>query len=146
MSVHLIADQLALAEAPCVTSSFQAEDVVILHMLRLTTPRIPVLFLDTFHHFPELFEYRDRLVDQWQLNLVTLRADVPAVGLWATSTNACCAKHKVEPLFAALESYDMWVTGLRREQSPSRAALEEIESFTLPGGKAIRKVSPLARW
>lgn len=146
MTAPFIDDQLAVASAPCVTCSFQAEDVVLLHMLRELRPNIPVLFLDTFHHFAELLTYRDLMLEQWKLNVVTLRAEAPSVGLWQTNTNACCAKHKVEPLFMALESYDTWFTGLRREQSPSRAALEEVESFTLPSGKAIRKVSPLARW
>jgi phosphoadenosine phosphosulfate reductase len=54
--------------------------------------------------------------------------------------------HKVEPLFGALERYDTWFTGLRREQSPSRATLDEIEPFSLPTGTVLRKVSPLAHW
>jgi phosphoadenosine phosphosulfate reductase len=150
MSPHsirgVIADQLALATAPCVTTSFQADGVVLLHMLRALRPEIPVLFLDTLHHFDELLEYRDRITEQWKLNVITLRAGEPSIGLWQASTSACCARHKVEPLFAALAAYDTWFTGLRREQSPSRAGLAEIESFVLPNGKAIRKINPLARW
>ena len=135
-----------VATAPCLTCSFQAEDVVVLHMLRELRPHIPVLFLDTVHHFAQTYAYRDELTRLWQLRLVNLRAEDPAPGLWQTSTDQCCARHKVGPLFAALESYDTWFTGLRREQSPSRASLEEIEPFRLPSGKVIQKVSPLARW
>ncbi len=135
-----------VATAPCLTCSFQAEDVVVLHMLRELRPDIPVLFLDTVHHFAQTYEYRDELARLWQLRVVNLRAEVPAPGLWQTSTDECCARHKVGPLFAALESYDTWFTGLRREQSPSRARLEEIEPFSLPSGKVIQKISPLARW
>ena len=50
------------------------------------------------------------------------------------------------PLFSALEAYDVWFTALRREQSPSRANLAEVEPFRLPTGKMLRKVSPLAGW
>jgi len=135
-----------VATAPCLPCSFQAEDVVVLHMLRELRPDIPVLFLDTVHHFAQTYEYRDELARLWQLRVVNLRAEVPAPGLWQTSTDECCARHKVGPLFAALESYDTWFTGLRREQSPSRARLEEIEPFSLPSGKVIQKISPLARW
>ena len=141
-----IAYQLGLAGAPCVTTSFQAEGLVLLHLLRAVRRDIPVLFVDTLHHFDEVLDYRDRMVKQWNLNVITLRAEAPAVGLWQASTNACCARHKVEPLFAALDAYDTWFTGLRREQSPSRAALEAIDTFVLPNGKAIRKVNPLAHW
>jgi phosphoadenosine phosphosulfate reductase len=142
----VVADALASAKAPCITSSFQAEDVVVLHMLRQIQPDIPVLFLDTFHHFAETIAYRDALTEQWHLNLVNLRAAEPKVGLWETSTDDCCARHKVGPLFAALEGYDAWFTGLRREQSPSRAALLEVERFRLPSGRSLAKISPLARW
>ena len=143
---QVIADALASARSPCLTSSFQAEDVAVLHMLRERRPDIAVLFLDTFHHFAETLAYRDELATLWQLNLVNLRAAEPSVGLWRTSTDACCARHKVGPLFAALEQYDVWFTGLRREQSPSRATLREVEEFQLPTGKRLAKISPLAGW
>ena len=142
----VIAGQLEGATAPCLTCSFQAEDVVVLHMLRGLAPQIPVLFLDTVHHFAQTYEYRDRLTERWGLNLVTLRAAEPSPGLWQQSTSACCARHKVEPLFAALQNYDVWFTGLRRAQSPSRASLAEVEPFALPSGKVLTKVSPLAQW
>ncbi|PYQ98473.1 MAG: phosphoadenylyl-sulfate reductase [Acidobacteria bacterium] len=142
----VVAAALETSATPCITCSFQAEDVVVLHMLRELRPDIPVLFLDTVHHFAQTYTYRDQLADAWQLRVVNLCAAEPSPGLWQTSTNACCAKHKVEPLFSALESYDVWFTGLRREQSPSRASLGEVEPFTLPSGKVIRKTSPLARW
>jgi phosphoadenosine phosphosulfate reductase len=143
---QLIADELARASAPCVTSSFQADCVVLLHLIREVRPDVPVLFLDTVHHFAETYEYRDRIASAWDLRLVNLRAADPRPGLWQQDTHACCARHKVEPLFSSLAGYDVWFTGLRREQSPSRASLEQTESFTLPGGKVLRKVSPLAHW
>ena len=142
----VVAGQLEAARTPCLTCSFQAEDVVVLHMLRQTSPNIPVLFLDTVHHFAQTYAYRDELAERWALNLINLRATEPSPGLWQTSTDACCARHKVEPLFSALEGYDVWFTGLRREQSPSRANLSHLEPFRLPSGQVIRKVSPLATW
>ena len=142
----VIADALAAATAPCITSSFQAEDMVLTHLVRRAQPDIPVLFLDTLHHFAQTLEYRDQMAQEWGLNLITLRAPQPSIGLWqAESTTACCQRHKVEPLFAALAGYDTWFAGLRREQSPSRANLQENEPFQLPN-KEIRRVSPLATW
>jgi phosphoadenosine phosphosulfate reductase len=145
-AVDLIAEQLETANAPCVTSSFQAECVVLVHMLHEIAPDIPVLFLDTVHHFEQTLAYRDEIVERWRLNLVTLRAAEPSPGLWQQDSKACCERHKVEPLFGALANYDVWFTGLRREQSPSRATLAEVEPFRLPQGREIRKVSPLALW
>jgi len=143
----VIARALVDATAPCLTSSFQAECVVLTHLLREQRADVPVLFLDTVHHFAETLAYRDEMTRRWNLNLVTLRAAQPQVGLWeAESTEACCRRHKVEPLFTALEGYDVWFTALRRDQSPSRANLQEIEPFRLPSGRIIRRVSPLAAW
>jgi phosphoadenosine phosphosulfate reductase len=142
----LIALELDRAKNPCVTSSFQAECVVLVHMLRQYRRDIPVLFLDTVHHFDETYRYRDEIAAAWNLNVVTLRAAEPAPGLWRESTQACCGRHKVEPLFAALEGYDTWFTGLRRDQSPSRAGLQEVEPFMIGEAATVRKVSPLAGW
>ena len=142
----VIDEALAGATRPCVTSSFQAEDVALVHLVRARRPDIPVLFLETFHHFKETLAYRDEIARAWDLNLVNLQAAEPQIGLWQTDTTACCGRHKVGPLFAALEDYDVWFTGLRREQSPSRANLQPIDDFRLPSGKVLRKISPLATW
>lgn len=142
----VIAREIEAGGLPCVTSSFQAECVVLVHMLQQKQPGLPVLFLDTAHHFADTYAYRDEIARRWGLNLINLRADQPSVGLWKESTQACCGRHKVEPLFRALQDYDVWFTGLRRDQSPSRANLQEVEPFALPTGKTLRKVSPLAGW
>ena len=144
--LEALARAVASGNAPCITSSFQAECVVLTHMLLESKPDIPVLFLETFHHFAETLKYRDEMTAAWNLNLINLKAAEPKVGLWQTSTEQCCALHKVGPLFSALEQYDVWFTALRRDQSPSRANLQEVEPFRLPSGKVIQRVSPLASW
>jgi phosphoadenosine phosphosulfate reductase len=145
-AADIVAAQLESPGVPCITCSFQAEDMVVLHMLRQVKPDVPVLFLDTVHHFAQTYAYRDEIAARWKLNVVNLRAEEPSPGLWQTSTDQCCARHKVGPLFSALEAYDTWFTGLRREQSPSRANLAPVEPFKLPSGKTIQKVSPVAMW
>lgn len=137
----------------CITCSFQAEDMVVLDMARRVEPRVSVLFLDTGYHFPETYTYRDRMARLWQLNLVNLTPSQTVAQqesefgvLHRTDPGRCCRLRKVEPLQAALSGFDVWLTGLRREQSPTRAALEEVEHTTLASGRVIRKVNPLARW
>jgi phosphoadenosine phosphosulfate reductase len=63
----------------CLTSSFQAEDMAVLHLLRQRIPDVPVLFLDTGYHFPQTYEYRDRMAKEWSLQLVNVlpRQTVP---------------------------------------------------------------------
>lgn len=150
---QFLLENLKQNEGVCVTSSFQAEDVVLLHMVRERLPRVPVLFLETGYHFPETLEYRDRIAAVWDLNLITIVppqsvADQEAQFgiLHQTAPDRCCALRKVGPLFDALASYQVWVTGLRRQQSKSRAHLQMEEDFKLPGGSVLRKLNPLAEW
>jgi len=137
----------------CLTSSFQTEDMVVLHMLREHLPKVPVIFLETGYHFPELIAYRDRMVVEWDLNLVnalpktTLEEHEREFGLLhIVEPTMCCAIRKVEPLMRSLEPFSWWFTGLRREQSPTRAGLKKVEDHRLPTGKMMKKVSVLADW
>ena len=84
------------AGAPiCMTSSFQTEDMVVLHMLRQHLPDVPVIFLETGYHFKELLAYRDRMTAEWKLNLVnalpktTLKEHEAEVSACCTS----CSRH-----------------------------------------------------
>jgi len=137
----------------CLTSSFQAEDMAVLHLLRGRIPGVPVLFLDTGYHFPQTYEYRDRMAKEWSLHLVnvlptrTVPEQESAFGmLYQTDPTRCCQLRKVEPLLGALEPFDVWFTGLRREQSPTRKNLKKVELHRLPTGKTLWKVSLLADW
>src|SRR5258708_32079872 len=56
----------------CLTSSFQAEDMIVTQLLKERIPDVSVLFLDTGYHFPQTYEYRDRMASQWSLNLVNV--------------------------------------------------------------------------
>jgi phosphoadenosine phosphosulfate reductase len=151
----LVNRQIAAANKAdiCVTSSFQAEDMVVVHLVREAISDVPVIFLDTGYHFSETYEYRDRLAHEWNLNLVNV---LPALTvaeqesqfgiLNQTAPDRCCGMRKVGPLFASLEPYRLWFTGLRREQAKTRANLQPVDAFTLPTGKQLQKISPLADW
>ena len=146
----------ALAEntgLPCFTCSFQAEDMIVLDLLRKRVPDIPVLFLETGYHFAATYAYRDRMTQAWNLNLKNLAAKKSVAEQEAeigilnrTDPGKCCNLRKVEPLFEALQQYDVWFTGLRREQSPTRKNLKIAERHELASGKVLLKVSPLAAW
>jgi phosphoadenosine phosphosulfate reductase len=151
---ELVLRELAAATGDIVvTNSFQAEDMVLLHMVRQTLPDVPVVFLDTGYHFAEVYTYRDNMAKAWGLNLINLLPDLTVAEqesqfgiLNQSEPSRCCGMRKVKPLFAALEQYALWLTGLRREQAKSRAALKATEDFSLPSGRTIRKLSPLTEW
>ncbi len=150
---EIITAALRESSCACITCSFQAEDMVVVHLVREQLRDIPVLFLDTGYHFAEVYQYRDEMAARYQLNLVnvTPAQTVPQQEsqfglLYHSQPDRCCKFRKVEPLFAALQDYDVWFTGLRRVQSPTRANLQINDRFPLPSGKQLLKVSPLADW
>jgi phosphoadenosine phosphosulfate reductase len=142
-------DRLAIA------TSFQSSGLVILHMMRQIREGLPVLFIDTGFHFPETLSFKDEIVKLWGLNLVELRgehgsaerqAEIYGPKLYERDPDRCCQINKVEPLQPALEGYDGWISGLRRDQSPLRAQTPILEAQMLRSGSEILKVHPLARW
>ncbi|MCI4346591.1 MAG: phosphoadenylyl-sulfate reductase [Thermoplasmata archaeon] len=138
-----------------VGSAFGKDGVVLLHLLRTQGYDFPVLFLDTGYHFPETLAYRDELARELSLSVVNLSPSesVDAQGarlgaeLFARNPDLCCELRKVEPMRAALRGYSAWFTGLRRDQSPARAATPVVEWQELSSdGAGVFKVNPLARW
>lgn len=138
---------------PCLTSSFQAEDMAVTDFARKRIADIPVIFLETGYHFAQTYEYRDRMAKEWSLNLVNAMPEktVPEQEsefgiLNRTDPARCCQLRKVDPLMRALEPFDIWFTGLRRDQSPTRKNLKKVELHKLPSGKTLWKISLLADW
>ena len=148
-----LASEIAGKGDVCLTCSFQAEDVLLTRLAIELDAKIPILFLDTGYHFKDTYEYRDQIAGEWKLNLINLLPEKTVAEqeaehglLYQLAPDQCCRLRKVEPLFTAVAGYRVWLTGLRREQARSRAALEEVAMFTLPGGKQVLKLAPLAAW
>src|SRR5207302_1428057 len=111
---------------------------------------IPVIELDTELFFKETYETRDALVERYGLELI--RPEVMGVAaqhrqegpnLWERDPDRCCHIRKVEPLERALAPYGAWISGIRRDQSPSRAATPKLQWSERYG---VWKVHPLADW
>ena len=159
LSHHSAADLIAetlqqKAGAPlCLTCSFQAEDMIVLHLLRGRVPSVPVVFLETGYHFAETYAFRDQIAAEWNVTVVNAlpkqsvaQQETEFGILYRDDPAKCCQLRKVEPLMQSLEPFEIWFTGLRREQSPTRKNLQKVEQHRLPSGKTILKVSPLADW
>ncbi len=149
----LIARVLRKRGRAAISCSFQASGLALLHMLRRFEPDIPVLFIDTGYHFPETLELRDRLTREWRLNLINLMPEEPVAEqearsgpLYRFDPDRCCHLRKVEPLHRSLAGFDIWFTGLRRDQGASRVELPRVERMLLPSGHVVEKVNPLADW
>ncbi len=133
-----------------VLSSFGAESAVLLHMVAEADPGLPVLLLDTGQLFPETLAYRDTLLRRLSLTDVRSTAPAPAAlaqqdpdgRLHARDSVACCALRKIGPQEAALRGIAMVVTGRKRYQATTRAALPLVEA----GTDGRLRLNPLAGW
>lgn len=134
--------------------SFGAEDVALVDMVHRINPSVPLFYLDTDFLFAETYATRDRIIKHYDLkpaqvlqvkSLLTpeRQAELHGDALWAKEPDRCCQLRKVEPLTRVLQGFDAWITGIRRDQAPSRAnagLIEWDQKFELV------KVNPLARW
>src|SRR3954471_621839 len=118
-------------ERTAVASSFQAEGTCVIDMAVKLEPGIPVLFLATGFHFAETLASKEQRTERLGLNVVDLVGEHPvesqaaAFGerLYERDPDLCCKMNKVDPFSVALHDYDVWATALRRDSSPSRAAV-----------------------
>lgn len=149
-AVDRYGDRVALS------SSFGAEDVVLIHMLYKLGKRAKVFTLDTLRLPTETYQVIDEIRDRYDIDLEICYPDLTAVdrmvkdrgyNLFYNSIEErerCCGLRKVEPLNRALKDLDAWVTGLRRDQAATRSSVAKVEIDAVHGG--IVKVNPLADW
>ncbi|CAK0770688.1 Adenosine 5'-phosphosulfate reductase [Azospirillaceae bacterium] len=141
----------ALTGRLAAVSSFGAESAVLLDILAQVDRAAPVIFLDTGKLFAETLAYRDALIARLGLSNVCtvqpcgedLQRSDPNGDLWRSDPDSCCFLRKSEPLDAALAPFDAWITGRKRFQAKSRAALSTIEGDPVTGKI---KINPLATW
>lgn len=134
--------------------SFGAEDVVLVDMMLRLNPEAVLFYLDTDFLFPETYEVRDRIIAKYGLkdsqvvgmkSLLSPDEQAKQYGdaLWSRNPDQCCGIRKVEPLERILKKHSAWITGIRRDQSPTRAntgLVEWDQKFQLV------KINPLAAW
>lgn len=132
--------------------SFGAEDVVLVDMLQKISPKTDIFYLDTDFHFKETYETRDRMAERYPgIPFVEVKPEITPEEqaaqygdeLWKTDANKCCDIRKVQPLTKILSKYEAWITGIRRDQAPTRANAKKIEYDVKFG---LVKFNPIASW
>jgi phosphoadenosine phosphosulfate reductase len=132
------------------TSSFQSHSLVLLHILSRVDKFIPVFFINTGYHFPETLTFRDKIAQEFELTLIDLVSEMPKYMqrnvegrlLFASDPDHCCDINKVYPLDAAMRSYDVWINGVRADQSATRAAMLEEQ----PAAHGVLRYHPMLNW
>ena len=123
--------------------SFQKEESVLLDMLFAIDPNARVFALDTHYLFPETYELWRETEERYGVTIEKFEGAPVEDGLWETKPDLYLAKAKVEPLNRALLDLDCWITGVRRDQSPTRANAEKLG---WDAAHEIYKANPLADW
>lgn len=139
----------ALGLKTAAISSFGAESAALLHVIAREKADVPVVFLETGQHFLQTLSYRTQLTKALGLTdvrLVTPDAEEKATldardDLWKTDADACCDLRKVRPLARATAGFNALITGRKRYQAATRAALKPFE--VLDG---VLRINPLADW
>jgi phosphoadenosine phosphosulfate reductase len=131
-----------------ISSAFGPSSLVVMHALHELGIRLPVLFVDTLHHFPETLAQVEQVREQYDLDLRVYRPEESLEAfearygpkLWERDLDLYQQVAKVEPFNRATEGFDAWITGRRRQQSETRAELP------MAGGSPEVKINPLADW
>jgi len=121
--------------------SFQKEESVLLDMLLQVAPDARVFTIDTGVLFPETIETWRAFEDRWGVKVEVFDARSPDGRPW--TADRCCSDRKVDALQRALVGLEAWVTGIRREQAPTRARAGMLDWDESHG---LYKVNPLVDW
>jgi phosphoadenosine phosphosulfate reductase len=137
-------------------TSFQGAGLVMIDLARKHDLKFPVFTLDTGLLFPETVALKKRLEEFFEFEIESLepdlsvdeQADIHGPELWQRDPDLCCTVRKVLPLQSKLADLDCWMTGLRRQQSDTRAniGLIEVYIFDEASGREIVKLNPMANW
>lgn len=135
-------------------TSFQGAGLVMLHLARQNQLPFPVFTLDTGLLFPETLALKKRLEDFFGIAIESLepdlsiaeQADINGPELWKHNPDLCCTIRKVLPLRDKLTDLGCWITGLRRQQSSTRAHIGIIELYSFDETSDIVKLNPMANW
>ena len=132
------------------TSSFQTHSLVLLHVLSRIDRSIPVVFINTGFHFPETIQFRNQITSLLGLNTVDLRSGtsrLEQIGsdgrfLFASDPDRCCQMNKTFPLEPWLLENDVWINGVRADQSAARSAMK-VEQ---PAPRGVTRFHPMLHW
>ena len=123
--------------------SFQKEESVLLDLLLALEPKARVFAIDTHHLFPETYELWRQVEERYCIQVEVFEGPPVKDELWETKPDLYLSIAKVEPLTRALLDLDCWITGIRRDQSPTRA---DAPKLGWDEAHELWKANPLADW
>ena len=123
--------------------SFQKEETVLLDLLFGLEPKARVFAIDTHFLFPETYELWRILERRYGTTIESFEGPPVEDGLWEANPDLYLSIAKIEPLNRALLDLDAWITGIRRNQSPTRAGAPKL---AWDARHELWKANPIADW
>tara|TARA_Y100001972_G_C7664717_1_gene335808 strand:- start:3500 stop:4156 length:657 start_codon:yes stop_codon:yes gene_type:complete len=114
------------------TSSFQTHSLVMLHIISRIDNSIPVYFLNTGYHFPETVSFKDQIASEFRLQVKEVKSSMPRYMqkdhegrlLFTSDPDHCCYINKTAPTEHLLRNHDIWINGVRADQSAVRKSMK----------------------
>ena len=132
------------------SSSFQTQSIPMLHLISSIDNSIPIYFLDTGYHFPETLTFRDEVAELLGLEVRIIRSPIEKIKqrhenghlLFASDPDHCCFLNKTLPMGPVLHDFDVWISGVRRDQSSVRKQFD----YEQPGKHGTTRLHPMLEW
>ncbi|MDA7927769.1 phosphoadenylyl-sulfate reductase [Akkermansiaceae bacterium] len=132
------------------SSSFQTHSIPMLHLIGQYIPETPIVFLNTGFHFPETLMFRDQIANLLNLNIVNVESNISKIAqrdannrfLFASDPDYCCYLNKTLPMEAMLIENDIWINGVRKDQSANRKNFE----YEVKGPHNTLRFHPMLEW
>ena len=153
-TIQEIHDQLVQFEAEnkkiFATTSLQSHSIPLLHILSLSKTTISIYFVNTGFLFPETLQFRDQIAKDLRIQITTLESSIPKIQqrnshgnfYFTDDPDRCCFLNKVDPVDRLLPQFDVWISGVRKDQTKNRAAMKHLE----PGRENCLRFHPLLSW
>ena len=114
------------------TSSFQTHSLVLLHIISRIDKRIPIFFINTGYHFPETISFKDHIAKLFELDVrdifpltpKSMQKDAHGRLMFASDPDYCCFLNKTQPMEPVLSAHDIWINGVRADQSDTRKSFK----------------------
>jgi phosphoadenosine phosphosulfate reductase len=133
-----------------VTSSFQSHSLPMLHLIAQFAPQLPVYFLNTGFHFSQTIAFKDQVAALLGLNVLDLVSPIPKIAqrdsqglfFFVRDPDYCCHINKIMPVEPLLSQYEVWISGVRKDQNANRSNFE----YEMEGKNGTLRLHPMLEW
>ena len=133
-----------------ISSSFQTHSIPLLHIISQIDHAIPVYFIDTGFHFPETYQFKEQIANLLDIQVISVSSPINKLNqrdkqgrfYFCSNSDYCCHINKILPLEPVLNEFDIWITGVRRDQNSNRKDMD----YEAKGPFNTTRFHPMLDW